>query len=112
MFNFFRKKKKPVATTADTFVEATGGSWTSPDVVAADGGSQAGYVEQLLERAWAAVREENVPVGGQLTLVMTDIPTRITSPHEIVFGLMMRAGEYGLQFDSALNETVYFVRTK
>ena len=111
MFGFRRRKDRPSAGTADTFVEATGGGWSdSPEVVAGDGGSQADFVGQTLERARAYALENNIPVGQEFEYTIADIPLGISSPHEILFGLMVRAGEQGLRANSVLNETVFFTR--
>lgn len=109
MFGFRRRKDKPSAGAADTFVEATGGGWSdSPEVVAGDGGSQADFVGQTLERARAYALENNIPVGQEFGFTITDIPAGISSPHEIIFGLMMRASEYGLIPGTIVNETAFF----
>lgn len=107
---FFVTKKKHVPV-ADTFVEATGGGWFDvPDVVAADGGSQADYVGELLRQAKHQACDESVPVGGEFTFTVTNIPEGISSPHEIMFGLMMRAGECGLMCTSMIDEKAFFIR--
>ncbi|MEO7904629.1 MAG: hypothetical protein ABIR91_02440, partial [Candidatus Saccharimonadales bacterium] len=91
--------------TADTFVEATGGGWgDAHDIIAADGGSQADYVGQQLEKA--AKRAESMTASERFTYTLTDIPQGISGPHEITFGLMMRAPEYGLRCLSAINEKI------
>ncbi len=110
----FGRRKKPQAQpgdTASTFVEATGGGWgDSLDAVAVDGGEQADYVGEMLRRASEYARENGVEIGEEFEYTITDIPCGITSPHEIVFGLMMRAGEYGLCPGPMLNEKAYFTR--
>lgn len=109
----FRRKKDKSSGTAGTFVEATGGGWfDAPETIAGDGGAQADFVAQTLERARAYALENNIPVGQEFEFVITDIPTGITSPHEIVFGLMMRASEYGLTPGVIDNETARFTRVK
>lgn len=113
MFGFRRKKEKPKSGTADTFVEATGGGWSDlPETVSSDGGSQADFVGQTLERARAYALENNIPVGEEFEFIITDIPVGVTSPHEIIFGLMMRAGEYGLISRVIANETAFFTRVE
>lgn len=113
MFTFPWSKKKPAAETADTFVEATGGWWTdSPDTIPGDGGSQADFVGRTLQRARDFALENNIPVGEEFEFIITDIPVGISSPHEIIFGLMMRAHEYGLIPGAVANETAYFTRTE
>ncbi len=110
MFGWGKKKQvTPLTGGADTFVDATGGGWGEPPlVVAADGGSQADYVQQQLELA--AIQAQDVAVGETFSFTLTNIPLGITSPHEIAFGLMMRAGEYGLLPGVMSNETIEFER--
>lgn len=113
MFGFRRKKDSPSSGTADTFVEATGGGWSDPsNTVAGDGGAQADFVGQTLERARAHALENDIPVGQEFEFTITDIPAGISSPHEIIFGLMMRAGEYGLTSGAIANETAFFTRVE
>jgi hypothetical protein len=110
MFGFHRKKK-PSTGTADTFVEATGGGWfDAPDRVAGDGGSQADFVGVTLERARNYALENDIPVGKEFEFTITEIPLGISSPHDIIFGLMMRAQEYGLSSNAVANETAFFTR--
>lgn len=95
----------------DTFASATGGGWDEPPMrVAIDGGSQADYVGQQLERA-RAYAKEHVAVGEKFDFTLTNIPRDIASPHEIIFGLMMRAENYGLQYEYIVNETARLIRT-
>lgn len=108
MFGFGRKKRQD-KDTAETFVEATGGGWSDvPETVPDYGGSSVDYVMNVL----VAAREEAqaVPVGDYFDFTLTDIPRGITSPHEIVFGLMAQSVNYGLQIDYTHNETVRFRR--
>jgi len=108
MFGFFRRKKKE---TVETFVEATGGGWfDSPEVVAIDGGSQASFVDQTLERARAHALENKIPIGKEFEFTITDIPAGISGPHEIVFGLMVQAQRYGLTPGAVINEKAFFTR--
>ena len=108
MFGFGRRRKKG---TAPTFVEATGGGWSDvPLAVPADGGDDRDYVHAMLQEAQLYAVEHGVPVGGSFTFMLTDIPVGIVSPHEIVFGLMMQAGAYGLMCEYVADETASFVR--
>lgn len=94
----------------DSFVDATGGGWTDiPDVVAADGGSNRDYVTQQLSLAQQQARSYNI--GESFTYRLTDIPAGIQSPHEIVFGMMMRASEFGLVAGAMADEVIEFTRT-
>lgn len=118
MFGFRRKKKN--ARTASTFVEATGGGWSDiPESVSARGGSQEAFVRLTLERARNYAIANNIPEGSefefpvgvnQFELTITDIPVGIKSPHEISFGIIMLAFEYGLSASSVINEKVRFIR--
>lgn len=115
MFGFGRKKASregaSQGATARTFVEATGGGWgETPDVMPADGGSHADYVGDILRRAREHAEDNGVGVGEEFTYTITDIPRGISSPHEIIFGLMMRAPEYGLSADFMHDETAHFTR--
>lgn len=111
MFGFRRKKKATSNGTSDTFVEATGGGWSDlPDTIPGNGGTQADFVGQTLERARAYALENDVAVGQEFQFIITDIPTGISSPHEIIFGLMMQAGEYGLSCRGIANEKAHFTR--
>lgn len=111
MFGFRRKKSGPSPGTADSFVEATGGGWSdAPGIVAIDGGAQADFVGQTLERARAYALENDIPVGQEFEFTIADIPVGISSPHEIVFGLMMRAGEQGLSPGVIADEKAFFTR--
>jgi hypothetical protein len=111
MFGLGRKKKRSAEGTTSTFVDATGGGWSdSPEVVSTKGGSQADFVDQTLERAHAYALEHEVPVGSQFEFIITDIPVGISSPHEIIFGLMMEAHRYGLSADAIHNEKISFIR--
>lgn len=110
MFGFGRRNKaqQPGATT-DTFVEATGGGWSDiPSRVAGDGGAQADYVGKMLQRA--KLKSQSVAVGEEFDFTITDIPRDIASPHEIMFGMMMRASSYGLDLIVMHDETGTFVR--
>lgn len=116
MFQFLRRRKRKntpstECTTTNTFVEATGGGWgESPDVVAADGGQQADFVGRVLEEARAFALDNDIPVGGEFEFKISNIPMGIDSPHEIVFGLMMRASEVGLGAGMMRDEYIYFTR--
>lgn len=84
--------------TADTFVEATDGGWSDPaEIISADGGSQRNYVEDQLESARHQALSEGLGVGDTLKYKLTSIPKGISSPHEIVFGIMMQASRYGFR---------------
>ena len=112
MFGFGRKKKES-SETADTFVEATGGGWgDSPEVVAADGGSQADFVGHVLKQARDYALKENIAVGESFTYKITDIPRGIVGPHDIVFGIMVRASEVGLRAGVVFDEEAQFTRIK
>ena len=118
MFGFGRRKRRNMASasagatgTASTFVEATGGGWGDPPMrVAANGGSQADYVLQQLHAAREYARE-NVAVGDTFEYRLTNIPRGISSPHEIMMGLMFQADEYGLMCSFMHDEAVTFIRT-
>ena len=98
--------------THNTFVAATGGGWGDPpERVAGDGGEQADYVSSQLAKA-QAYAQVHVEVGDTFEFRLTKIPGNITSPHEIAFGIMMRAGEYGLQPGVNVNETFTFTRLR
>lgn len=113
MFGFGRKKKKAEEGVAQTFVEATGGGWRDiPEVVAVDGGEHADYVGEVLQKAYEYARETNVKIGEGFDYTLTDIPCGIVSPHEIAFGLMMRASDYGLSAGFVHDETANFTRLK
>lgn len=108
MFGFGRKKPQG---TAQTFVEATGGGWRdSPNTVAADGGEHAGYVGEVLHQASEYAHDQGIGVGEEFDYTITNIPRGITSPHEIMFGLMMRAQDYGLSASSMHDEKIRFIR--
>lgn len=110
MFGFGRRKKKSEGT-ASTFVEATGGGWTdAPEVMAADGGANADYVGDVLRLARIHAVSHSIPVGEEFEFTIANIPMGITSPHEIVFGLMMRAEEFGLSAGVMFDEKVTFTR--
>ena len=84
MFGFRRKKKAAQGGTSNTFVEATGGGWSdSPDRVRGNGGAQADFVGQTLERVRAYALENEIPVGQEFSFTITEIPNGISSPHEI-----------------------------
>lgn len=113
MLGFSWGRRKPDADTASTFVEATGGGWGDvPSVMSADGGEHADYVGEVLRRAQAHAVEQGVVVGEDFTYTLTDIPRGITSPHEIVIGLMTRARDFGLDAGIAFNEQVTFTRLR
>lgn len=125
MFWFGRKKEKSSQidpedrqqqvnpSTADTFVEATGGGWGDPaDVIAADGGEQSDYVGLMLVLAREQAIKNDVAVGEDFTFQLVAIPRGIVSPHEIMFGLMMRAGEQGLSCGMMHDEKVIFTRNR
>ena len=115
--DMWKQRKHNAATTvsendsgsAQTFAEATGGGWGEPpNVVATDGGSQAAYVKQQLELA--AEQAQSMAVGEEFTFLLTDIPRSISSPHEIVAGLIVQSYDYGLEFSSVVDEEVRFRR--
>lgn len=109
MFGLFRKKKE----VADTFAEAAGGSWgDAPDVIPGDGGQYADYVGETLQRAHAYALEHEIPIGQEFEFTLEDIPVGISGPHEIVFGLMMRAEEFGLSPGLMINESATFTRLR
>ena len=116
MFGLGRRKKKAdktsVAGTADTFLEATGGGWNdAPDIIAADGGEYAEFVGQILAGA-RRYADEHVEIDGAFIHTISDIPRGIASPHEIMFGVMMRALDYDLRCEGIFNETVHFRRLR
>src|SRR5690606_13474182 len=89
--------KRSSKKTASTFVEATGGGWNDlPATVATDGGSQEGFVKEQLERARLYALENHIAIGESFEFTIDEIPVGLKSPHEIVFGMMMRANDYGL----------------
>lgn len=105
-------RRKRISDTAQTFVEATGGGWyDSPDVIAADGGNQSDYVDTVLRGARDYAQNHGIEVGQSFDFTMTDIPMGITSPHEISFGIIVRASEYGLSANFVFDESVHFTRT-
>ena len=127
MFGFFRRKKArrraysgwsaPSETpdteeqAADTFLEATGGGWSdSPDAIAADGGTQAVFVSELLRQARQQADDEAIAVGGSFAFTIKNIPVGIESPHEIIFGLMMQSADFGLRVEYIADESVLFER--
>lgn len=111
MFGFGRKKRVSSRGTAQTFVEATGGGWQGPTgVIFGDGGNNADFVKQTLERAHAHALEQQIPVGQEFEFTITDIPVGISSPHEIVFGLMTQAKSFGLETGVVADEKVMFTR--
>lgn len=92
-------------------MEATGGGWPGPpDDLAPDGGSQADFVDITLQSARQYALDNNIPVGKEFTYTITDIPKGITSPYEIIAGLMMQAGRYGLAPGILADETIRFTR--
>lgn len=108
----FGRRRERREDVASTFVEATGGGWDDgPNEIPVDGGAHADYVGEVLKkiRDYAA---EHVGVGESFTYTITDIPVGIESPFEIVFGLMMRANDYGLQAGAMANETAQFIRLR
>lgn len=118
MFGFDRKKaprtdanKATSDGVADTFVGATGGGWGKPPMsAAADGGEHSDYVGTMLERAKAYADENGISIGEEFRFTITDIPTGIASPHEIVFGMMMRASDFGFIPGMMMNETISLTR--
>lgn len=123
MFGFRRKKKDSAPTTettkeeatevtADTFMEATNGGWSSiPDTLATNGGSSADYVRRSLENARLYAVENNIAVGEDFEFTLKEIPKGIQSPHEILFGLMMQASQYGLSCTIIHDEKMSLTRT-
>lgn len=98
------------AGNASTFIEATGGGWGDPpELMADDGGPHADYVnEQLaLARAYA---QEHVAIGQPFEFTISNIPRGIATPHDIVFGIMFRAGHYGFWPGAMTNETITLTR--
>ena len=109
----FGRKKKPKEGVADTFVSATGGGWSDRDIDGAmeiDGGEHSDYVGEVLRQASEYAKRTNVAIGQEFEFTITDIPRGIPSPHEIVMGIMMRAGEYGLSPGVMHDETARFTR--
>lgn len=105
------RKKRP-SSRVSSFVEATNGGWDDgPDRVRVDGGSRKDYVIEVLEAAVAYADEHGIKPGETFEYTLTNIPSGISSPLEIVIGIMYRAGEYGLLPGSAFNETFSFTRT-
>lgn len=99
----------PPSSTSDTFLQATGGGWGDPpETIATDGGSQADYVGDQLAKA-QAYAQQHVKIGESFQFKLTAIP-RVMSPHEISFGMMMRACNYGLESGISMNETFTFTR--
>lgn len=116
MFGFGRRKKKADETnatgTADTFLEATGGGWDdAPNIIAADGGEYVDFVGQILEDA-RHYADEHVEIDGTFIHTISDIPRDIASPHETMFGVMMRALDYDLRCEGIFDETVHFRRLR
>lgn len=111
LFGRNRNQAKPATTDyADTFVEATDGGWSDPpETIASDGGNQKDFVDTLLQQAQRQARE-TVEIGESFTFTITNIPRGVTSPHEIVFGLMMQANQYGLSCGTIANESATFTR--
>lgn len=110
MFGFGRKRKVQ-SGTAETFVEATGGGWGAvDDTMPADGGGRADYVGEILRCASEYAKQQNVGIGEEFSYTITDIPHGIDNPYEIIFGLMMRAPEYGLSPGPIHDETAIFIR--
>lgn len=110
MFGFWRRRKPP-RTTADTFIEATEGGWGEvPKRIAIDGGSQADFVRQTLQAARQYAIDNQIQIGETFKYIIKDIPVGISSPHEISFGLMMQAFDFGLSADYMRDEQVKFVR--
>ena len=110
MFGFGRKKKP--RGTASTFVEATGGGWhDAPQVVRVPrSGTEGDYVGEMLRQAHEYAVAYNIPIGEEFEFTITDIPMGIESPHSIIFGLMVRASDYGLSPSVAMNESIRFTR--
>ena len=103
-------KREPRAT-ASTFLEATGGGWSdAPDVIAINGGEDADYVGEMLSHARDFALANEIGIGERFEFTLTDIPVGITSPHEIIFGLMMRAHEVELSCEGTSDETICFIR--
>ncbi len=91
----------------DTFVSATGGGWNeAPEVIQADGGEYRDYVAEQLERARQQADKEGLKPGDVLRYRLVDIPRGIVSPHEISFGMMIRASEYGFTPGVMNNELI------
>ncbi len=113
MCGFRWGRRKPDTSTASTFVEATGGGWgDAPSVMSVDGGEHADYVGEVLRRARDYAMEQGVAIGDDFTYTLTDIPRGITSPHEIIIGLMTRARDFGLDAGIAFGEEITFTRTR
>lgn len=107
MFGLFRRKKQ--GPTADTFVEATGGGWSdAPDFV--DASNHDDFVADFLRRAHDYALQNEVKIGEEFQFTITHIPFGITSPHEIILPVMVRASEFGLSPVSMMGETAYFIR--
>ena len=108
MLGFGKKRRKAAAST---FVEATGGGWgDAPLMIPADGGDSRDYVHAMLQEAHLYAVEHGVAIGASFEFTLTNIPMGIVSPHEIMFGLMMQAGGYGLMCEYMADETASFVR--
>ena len=54
--------------------------------------------------------EQGIAIGEDFTYTLTDIPCGIASPHEIIIGLMTRAGGFGLEAGVAFGEEITFTR--
>jgi len=116
MFNFRRKKQgnsQTVKATSSTFEKATGGGWAdAPEKILVTGGTHDEFVEATLKSAYAYAIEKDVSVGEVFDFTIIHIPSGIGSPHEIIFGLLMRAGNYGLSSIGVMNETASFKRLR
>jgi hypothetical protein len=66
----------------------------------------------MLERARQHALEHEIPVGEEFEFTLTNIPNGISSPHEIIFGLMTRASDYDLRPGRMNDETIRFTRLK
>ncbi len=112
MFGFGRKKKS--RGTASTFAEATGGGWhdAPPLVQVPRSGTEGDYVGKVLRQAHEYAVARNIPIGVEFEFTITNIPMDIESPHGIIFGLMVRASDYGLRPGVATNELIRFTRVE
>lgn len=96
--------------TAKTFVEATGGGWGNPpDVVPVEGGPETDFALQTLRLAHEYAVKNDIPIGGEFDYVITNIPQGISSPHTIMFSVMLYADQFGLHPESFVDEKVHFV---
>lgn len=104
-----KRSNRRLGDMAANFVDATDGGWyDTPKVVSADGGNYTAYVAQQLE--FARSEAMSLPVGAQIEYTLRGVPRGIHTPHDIVFGMMMKSEDYGLRFEHSFNETFAFTK--